>query len=105
MAPGGSQATATQSADLGELPGCHVEDEATDRILVRDEGAGLDPGNRLADVTVDVAERLRRPRRLDPRLILDRAFEGVVGEGQHAAVGVVDQDDLPGAEQALADRE
>jgi hypothetical protein len=36
---------------------------------------------------------------------LDRPLEVAVGEGEHAAVGVVDQNDLLGAEQSLGDRE
>ena len=35
----------------------------------------------------------------------DLLAEVVVGEGEHAAVGVVDEDDLLGAEQALRDRQ
>ena len=34
-----------------------------------------------------------------------RALELVVGEGEHPAVGVVDEDDLLGPEQPLGDRE
>jgi hypothetical protein len=34
---------------------------------------------------------------------LDGRLEVVVGEGEHPAVGVMDQDDLAGAEQPLAD--
>ena len=40
---------------------------------------------------------------LDAGLLLDRGLEAVVGEGEHAAVGVVDEDDLRRAEQPLAD--
>ena len=43
--------------------------------------------------------------RLDPDVVLDRALELVVGEGEHPAVGVVDEDDLLGPEQALGDRQ
>ena len=49
--------------------------------------------------------RLRGPRRVGARVGLDLGFELVVGEGQHPAVGVVDQHDLAGAEQALGDGE
>src|SRR5215831_20840832 len=81
-------------ADLVELAGGYVEDEAADGILVRDERAGLDAGDGLADILLKVAEGLRGPWRLDPGLVLDRAAERVVGEREHAAVGVVDQNDL-----------
>ena len=38
-------------------------------------------------------------------LVLDLSAELVVGEREHAAVGVVDEDDLLGPEQALRDRQ
>src|SRR5664279_5519516 len=34
---------------------------------------------------------------------LDLGFELVVGEGEHAAVRVVDEDDLPGPKESLTD--
>ena len=52
-----------------------------------------------------IGERLGCPLGLDADLVLDAAFELVVGERQHAAVGVVDEDDLLGPEQALRDRQ
>src|SRR5215831_18377544 len=85
-------------ADLVELAGGYVEDEAADGILVRNERAGLDAGDGLADILLNVAEGLRGPGRLDPGLVLDRALERVIGEREHAAVGVVDQDDLGGTQ-------
>ena len=48
-------------------------------------------------------ERLGSPLRLESDLVLDLLLEAVVGERQHAAVGVVDEDDLLGAEQPLTD--
>jgi hypothetical protein len=50
-------------------------------------------------------EGLWRPFGLDSGLGLDIGLEGVVGEGEHAAVGVVDEDDLLGSEQPLGDRQ
>jgi len=72
---------------------------------VREEGARRDPGDGLTHVLVEVGEGLRGPRGLEPGLVLDGPPERVVGEGEHPAVGVVDQNDLVGAEQALADRQ
>ena len=72
---------------------------------MRNERAGLQPGNRLHHVRVRVRERLRRPGRPDPGVPLDLRLELVIGELGHAAVGVVDEDDLPGAEQPLADHQ
>src|SRR6266851_5520150 len=76
----GALEAVTGSVHLVELARGDIEDETADGVLVRHERAGLDPG-----------------------LVLYRLLERVVGEGEHAAVGVVDQDDLPGAEQSLAD--
>jgi len=72
---------------------------------MRDKRAGLDPRDRLADIDVGVTERLGGPAGLDARFRLDAGLEVVIGEGEHAAVGVVNQDDLARAEQALADRQ
>ena len=92
-------------ADLVELAGGDVEDEPAQRFVFGDERAGLDAAQRLTHVLFQIGERLGGPLRLDAGLVLDGALELVVGEGQHAAVGVVDQDDLVGAEQPLADRQ
>ena len=92
-----------RSGDLLELAGVHVVDEAAHRVLVGHEGAGLDAGDRLADVTLQVGERLQGEVGPQPGVGLDVGLHLVVGEGQHAAVGVVDEDDLAGPEQALGD--
>src|SRR4051794_3530679 len=93
------------SGDFLEGARLHVVDEAADRALVGDERAGLDPLDRLPHVLLEVVERLRGPVRLDAGVLLDLALEVVVAEGEHPAVGVVDEDDLLGAEQPLRDRE
>ena len=54
------------SADLAELAGLDLVDEAADGVLLRDERARLDAGDRLAHVLVEVGERLGRPLRLVP---------------------------------------
>src|SRR5215472_8935770 len=92
-------------ADLVKLAGCYVEDKAAYGVLVPDERAGHDAGDGLADILLKVGEGLSGPWRLDPGLVLDRAPERVIGEREHATVGVVDQDDLGGTEQPLADRQ
>src|SRR5262249_38682918 len=68
---------------LAEPPGRDVEHEPADLVGVRDERAGLDPRDALADVGVDVAERLRRPVRLDPGVLVDAGLEIVVAEREH----------------------
>src|SRR5262249_6011051 len=93
----------SQLADLVELAAGDVKDEPANRVLVRDKRAGLDPRYRLPNVLVEVGESLGGPGWLDSRLVLDGALELIVGEGQHAAVGVVDQHDLARPEKSLAD--
>jgi hypothetical protein len=70
---------------------------------VRQERAGLDTGDRLTDVGIQVTEGLGRPRWPDAGIRLDAGLERVVGELEHPAVGVVDEDDLRGAKQPLTD--
>src|ERR1700722_9058433 len=85
------------SGDLAELAGGHVEDEPARRRVLGNERAVLDAVQRLADVLGEVGEGFSRPRRFDAGLVLDRALEVVVGERQHPAVGVVNQNDLGGS--------
>ena len=70
-----------------------------------DEGAGVDAGDRLADIVVDIGEGFERERGSDAGVGLDGGLQLVVGEGEHPAVGVVDEDDLGGAQQSLRDGE
>src|SRR4051794_28247122 len=88
---------------FAQTPRLDLVDEPANAVGLGDERAGLDPRDRLAHIGVEVAERLGGPLGLDAGLLLDRRLELVVGEGEHPAVGVVDQDDLLGAEQALGD--
>src|SRR2546430_17510933 len=91
--------------DLPEAAGLDLVDEAADGVLARDERAGLDPGNGLAHIGVHVAEGLERERRPDAGVGLDLGLDLVVVEGEHAAVSVVDEDDLGRPEQSLGDGE
>src|SRR5204862_178124 len=52
---------------------------------------------------LELVGRLGRPVGLDAGVLLDRPPKVVVAEGEHPAVGVVDEDDLLRAEQALRD--
>src|SRR5215471_2504464 len=89
--------------DLAEAAGLDLVDEASDGVLVRDERAGLDPGDGLAHVRVQVAEGLERERGPDAGVGLDLGLDVVVVEGEHAAAGVMDEDDLVRPEQSLGD--
>src|SRR5687768_11134220 len=72
------RSVALSSAHLAQLAGLDLIDEASHGILIGDEGAGLDAGDRLTDVLVEVLERLGRPLGLDAGVVLDRALELVV---------------------------
>ena len=90
-------------SDLVQLSGGDVEDEPAQRGVPGDERLA---STRRSDCRTSSPPRRGRPRpptRLDPGFALDITLEVVVGEGQHAAVGVVDQDDLAGTQQSLAD--
>jgi hypothetical protein len=52
---------------------------------------------------VHVSERNRKGRREAIGCNLEAGAEKVVGEGQHAAAGVVDQHDLAGVEKVVGD--
>ena len=62
-------------------------------------------GDRLAHAVGQVGEGSRRPGRPCAGLSLQGGAQFVVGEGEHAAAGVVDEEDLLGAQQVLADRQ
>jgi hypothetical protein len=64
-----------------------VEDEAQDGVFVWDEGAGLDAGDRLPDVFIEVGECFGGPWWLDAGVVLDGALELVVGERQPSLCG------------------
>src|SRR5690348_8667747 len=89
--------------DFAQAPRLDLVDEAADGVLVRDERAGLDPGDGLAHVALEVGEGLERERRPQSGVGLDLGLDLVVAERQHAAAGVMDEDDLGRPEQALGD--
>src|SRR5215216_5599818 len=91
--------------DLTQPSGLYLVDETAYALLVRDERARLDASDRLAHVLLKVGEGLHGEVGLHAHLFVDLSFELVVGEGEHPAVGVVDEDDLARAEQALGDRQ
>ena len=89
--------------NLVEPARLHVVDEASDAPLLRDERARLDAFDRLPDVDLEIAERLRVPSRFDAGLLVQLTVKRFVAERDHAAVRVVDQDDLGRAEEPLRD--
>src|SRR5216683_757795 len=88
-----------------QASGANVIDETAHALLVWNEGARLDAGDRLPHIFVKVGKRFEREGRPDPDLGLDLAFDVIVSEGEHAAVGVVNQDDLVGAQKPLRDNQ
>ena len=93
--------------DLAQLAGLDLVDEAADRVLLRDERGGLDARDRLSVTSASRSSNASRgPVRLArPCSSSSCAANSLVREGQHAAVRVVDEDDLLGAQQALGDRQ
>jgi len=66
--------------DLAQSADLDVEDEAPDVVDIRNERRRPDARKRLAHVDIGVGEGIRRPRRFDPGLVLNRVLELVVGE-------------------------
>src|SRR5215216_5595956 len=79
---------------LPQPSGLHLVDKAAHGVLVRNERAMLDTRNRLAHILLKVGEGLHGEVRLHAHLFMDLRPQLFVGEGQHPAVGVVDEDDL-----------
>ena len=94
-----------RSADLAQPPGLDLVDEAPDRLLVWDERARPDRLDRMAEAALDVLECSGVPVGARPAALLEPPLELLVGEGEHPAVGVVDEHDLLGAEHVLRDRQ
>src|SRR5256885_17143899 len=91
--------------DLALAPSLHFIDETTNLIGLRHEGARLDPSDRLANVGIDISERLERERRTDPRFVRNRSLYLLIREREHPAVAVMDEDDLFGAQAPLRDHQ
>ena len=90
--------------DFGEFAGFDVVDEAADRD-VGDEGMMLDAGDLAADVALEILERMEVIGRdgRETGFFFQFVEELVVGESDHAAIGVIDDDELLGAEQVMRD--
>jgi hypothetical protein len=88
--------------DFGELARFYVVDEAAYGD-VADEGMIFDAGDLAADILLDVFEGMEGGGRDggDAGLVLEFVEELIVGEGDHAAIGVVDDDEFLGAQQVM----
>src|ERR1019366_129307 len=91
------------SGDLGERPVGHRVDETAHLAPVRNEWVRRDARQRLFHIRGWVSKGLWCPSGSQAGVGLDLGFELVVGEGEHAAVSVVDEDDLPGPKESLTD--
>src|ERR1700694_2212915 len=85
------------SAGLGTLyllerPVRDFVDETSNGVFLRHERTGLDAGDTLANISFEVAEGFQGKRGADTGLLGDLSFDVVIREGEHAAVGVVDED-------------
>jgi hypothetical protein len=83
--------------------GGYVKDEAANLVAMRNVRAVLDASNRLANISVQIVERFSCPFWLLANFGADAFLEVIVGESEHSTIGVMDQDDFFGTEQALAD--
>src|SRR6476660_1949116 len=92
------------SGDLAEPARLNLVDEAVDRHVL-DPRVGPDPADLLAQVVLEVRERVEGEVDVGAGLRDEIAVDVVVLEREHPAAGVLDHDDLFGAEEVLADDE
>jgi hypothetical protein len=90
--------------DFAEFAGLDVVDEAAHRDL-GNERMVLDAGDLAADVAFEIDEGMEVIGRDggETGLLFQSIEELVVGESDHAAIGVIDDDELLGAEQVMGD--
>src|ERR1700761_1760594 len=85
------------SLNLSQRPLMHVINEPPHVVGPRNERTAADRLDPRPHVVLRAGEGMGAPARALARLLLELAGELLVREGQHAAVGVVDEDDLLGA--------
>jgi len=78
-------------------------DEPAQALLVRYTWAGVDAPDRLAHVLLEVGKGLKGKVGLHPHFLLNLPLYLLVREGEHPAVGVVDEDDFACAQKTLGD--
>jgi len=92
------------SSDLAKPPRLYLVDEAAHALLIRDERTGLDASDGLTHILLQIGEGFHGEVGLHAHLLVELLLEFILGEDEHPAVGVVYEDDLARAEQALRDR-
>ena len=92
--------------DFIEFAGFDVVDEAADRN-VGDEGVMLDAGDLAADVALEIREGVEvgGGDGGGAGLFFQLFEELVVVESEHTAIGVIDDDELLGAEQVMGNNQ
>jgi hypothetical protein len=88
--------------DFRELAGFNVVDEAAHGDVAY-VGMIFDAGDLAADILLEVFERVEVRRRYggDAALVLELVEELIVSEGDHAAIGVIDDDEFLCAQQVM----
>ena len=88
--------------DFGELAGFYVVDEAAHGDVV-DVRVVLDAGDLTADILLGVLEgmEVRWRYRGNACFLLEFVEELIVGEGQHAAIRMINDDEFLSAEQVM----
>ena len=91
----------SEREDLAKPACAYVVDEAAHLVLMGHKRAGRNARDRLKNVLLGIGERLQGERRPKTRVSFDLRFDVVVFESEHAATGMVDQDNLTCAKQSL----
>src|SRR4051812_28034287 len=96
----------TRLLHLRDLARLDVVDEAPDRHVVRHEWGLFEEPHVVANALLEVGKRKEVDvARVRPEVLLHLRIKVLVLEGLHSAVGVVDHEDLVGAEQPLRDHD
>jgi hypothetical protein len=88
---------------LVQAPGRDVVDEAAHGHIPEQQRRGADDLDIVAHALLEVAEGEERDLGVDTKVVAQRLAQLLIGEREHAAVGVVDHDHLTRTEQLLRD--
>jgi hypothetical protein len=86
--------------DLVELAGLHIVDESANRKVL-EIGMAVNPSDLLADVVFQIFEGVEVNGGDSAGFLFEVSQEVTIIQVEHAAVGVIDDDDFPGAEQVM----